>query len=90
METTDTTTIPQEYANRYLPYTPAEYIELKTTVDSINQYIPNDKMGWIWGNHNKILKTNEPQPCSCGSAAAHWKRAVETIRNFVTKVENNG
>jgi len=87
---TNVTTIPPEYSNRYLPYTQAEYNELKTTVESIEHYIPNDKMGWIWSNHNKILKTNEPQPCSCGSAAAHWKRAVETIRNFVTKVESNG
>lgn len=87
---TITTTIPPEYFNRYLPYTQAEYVELKSIIDSISTHIPNDKMGWVWGNHNKILKTNEPQPCSCGSAAAHWKRATDTIRSFVTKVENNG
>lgn len=84
------TTIPPEYFNRYLPYTEVEYIELKKIIDSISTHIPNDKMNWIWGNHNKILKTNEATPCSCGSASAHWIRAVNTIRDFVTKVENNG
>jgi hypothetical protein len=72
----------------YKPYTEEEYAELKTIVDSIQQHIPNDKMGWIWGNHNKISKTNEPQPCSCGSAAGHWRRAVDTIRNFILQVES--
>jgi hypothetical protein len=90
MKTIETTTIPPEYSDRFLPYTIEEYKELKEVVDAIQHYIPNDKMHYIWNNHNKILKTNEPTPCSCGSAAAHWKRAVETLRNFVTKIENNG
>ena len=46
-------------------------------------------MGWVWGNHNRILKTNEPQPCACGSAATHWQRATQTIRNFIQNVESN-
>jgi len=74
--------------NKYHPYTEAEFMELKGIVESITTHIPNDKMGWVWSNHNRICRTNEPQPCSCGSAAGHWKRAVETIRNFVTKVES--
>lgn len=74
---------------KYLPYTESEYIELVEIIQSITTHIPNDKMGWIWNNHNKISKTQEPQPCSCGSAAPHWKRATETIRNFVKQVESN-
>jgi hypothetical protein len=71
----------------YTPYTEAEYVELKSIMNDIITHIPNDRMGWVWGNHNKILKTNEPQPCSCGSAAANWKRAAETIRNFISQKE---
>jgi hypothetical protein len=74
---------------KYLPYTQAEYIELVETIQSITTHIPNDKMGWIWSNHNKISKTQEPQPCSCGSASGHWKRATQTIRDFVRQVEEN-
>ena len=74
---------------KYLPYTEAEYIELKQTMQSITTHIPNDRMGWIWSNHNKISKTNEAQPCSCGSASAHWVRAATTIREFIKKVETD-
>jgi hypothetical protein len=81
----DTTTLPPM---KYWPYTQEEYIELVETIQSITTHIPNDKMGWIWSNHNKILKTNEGQPCSCGSAASHWKRAVQTIRDFIKQVES--
>lgn len=83
-----TTTIPPEYFDRYLPYTQAEYNELKSVMDTITTHIPHDRMGWIWSNHNKINKSNESQPCSCGSAAGHWKRATETIREFIKKVES--
>ena len=73
--------------NPYAPYTQAEYIELKGILDTITTHIPNDKMGWVWNNYLKITNTREPQPCSCGSAAGHWRRAVDGIRDFVNKVE---
>jgi hypothetical protein len=81
------TTIPY-FINKYLPYTEEEYVQLKSIMDSITNYIPNDKMGWVWNNHNRILKTNEPTPCSCKSAANHWVRAAGTIRNFILQVES--
>ena len=84
----NTTTIPPEHINPYHPYTEAEYIELKTILESISTHIPNDKMGWVWNNYKMVAKTNEPQPCSCGSAAGHWRRAVEGLRDFVNKVES--
>jgi hypothetical protein len=75
--------------NKYSPYTQAEYIDLVETLQSITTHIPTDKMSWIWSNHNKISKTAEPQPCACGSAAGHWRRAVDTIRDFIKEVEGN-
>jgi hypothetical protein len=74
---------------KYFPYTETEYKELKQIMDAISTHIPNDRMGWVWGNHNRILRTNEGQPCSCGSAAAHWLRAANTIRDFIINVEKN-
>lgn len=73
--------------NRYAPYTQPEYIELKGILDSITTHIPNDKMTWVWNNYLKVTNTREPQPCSCGSAAGHWKRAVDGLRDFVNQVE---
>lgn len=73
--------------DKYLPYTEEEFGELKSIISSISSHIPEDKMSWVWNNHNKILKTTEPQPCSCGSASKHWIRAVGTIRDFVQRKE---
>jgi hypothetical protein len=84
METT-VTTIPPEHT--FFPYTKEEFIELRSIMKDITTHIPNDRMGWVWNNHTKISGTNEPQPCSCGSAAGHWKRAAETIRNFISTKE---
>jgi hypothetical protein len=85
MEPTVTTLPPM----KYYPYTEVEYIELKSIMSQITTHIPTDRMGWVWGNHNRIMKSNEPQPCSCGSAAGHWRRAAETIRNFIENIEKN-
>jgi len=80
----NTTTLPPM---KYWPYDEVEYKELKEVMDTITTHIPHDRMSWVWNNHNKILKTKEAQPCSCGSAAAHWKRAADTIREFINRVE---
>jgi len=74
--------------NPYAPYTEMEFNELKAIVDGITTHIPNDKMGFIWNNYKKITNSNEAQPCSCGSAAGHWRRAVDEIRNFITQVQS--
>ena len=84
---TATTTMP-DFISRYLPYTEDEYNELKSVMKDIVTHIPNDRMGWIWGNHNNILSTNEPRPCSCGSAAGLWIKAAGTIRNFIEQIES--
>lgn len=73
--------------NPYAPYTQMEFNELKTILESISTHIPNDKMGWVWSNYLKVTNTREPQPCSCGSAAGHWRRAVDGLRDFVKQVE---
>ena len=73
--------------NPYAPYTQMEFNELKTVLESITTHIPNDKMGWVWSNYLKVTNTREPQPCSCGSAAGHWRRAVEGLKDFVKQVE---
>jgi len=73
--------------NKYHPYTEGEFRELKTIAETITTHIPQDKVGWVWSNHNKINGNNETQPCTCGSAVGHWKRAMETIRGFIQRVE---
>lgn len=73
--------------NKYAPYTEEEFNQLKAVAETITTHIPNDKVDWVWNNHNKINGNNESKPCTCGSAAGHWARAMETIRNFIKRFE---
>lgn len=66
-------------------YTEEELQELREVVNSITTHIPKDKAGYIWNNYQRIADTREPRPCNCGSAAKHWRKAVETIRQFLNE-----
>jgi len=64
-------------------YTEEELKELREVVDSITTHIPTQMTGYIWNNYKRIANTNERQPCNCGSAAGHWRKAIEAIRQFL-------
>lgn len=64
-------------------FSEAEFEGLKMTVSSIKNYIPKDKMGFIWESYKRISGSKEPQPCGCPSAAGHWKKAYEVVSNYV-------
>ena len=49
--------------NKFHPYTEAEYNELKGIAETISTHIPQDKVDWVWNNHNRILGTQETKPC---------------------------
>ena len=88
METTATTLPPDM---RYYPYNETEFNELKAIAAGITTNIPTDKLSWVWGNYKRITKSTEGQPCSCGSAASHWKKAMDAIREFIqSKEQING
>ncbi len=40
--------------NKFHPYTEAEYNELKGIAETISTHIPQDKVDWVWNNHNRI------------------------------------
>ena len=72
----------------YHPYTKEEYLVLKETFEkNVTNYLPDHLAGWAWSNYNRINGTHETQPCTCGSSAGHWRRAVDTIRGFINKLE---
>ena len=64
-------------------YTNEEFLSLKGTLDTIGNYLPDDKVGYIWSNYQKIANTTEGQPCSCSSSAGLWIKAVNTVRNYI-------
>ena len=71
--------------NKYHPLTLEEFNELDVTVSSLGSYLSEDKAPYIWNNFNKLRNENEPRPCMCGSAGAHWKRATDYLRNWVNE-----
>ena len=64
-------------------YTNEEFKELSEFEKTITTHIPEAKAGYVWGNYRKIKNTTENQPCMCGSAAGHWRKAMDAIRTYV-------
>lgn len=77
----ETTTIPPEAV--YHPFTQQEFIDLDYTMQSITNHLPDNKMGYVWSNYNRIRGVNETQPCGCASAAGHWLRAVNELKQWI-------
>lgn len=57
--------------------------ELKQTLSGIGSHLPESKAGYIWSTFNHIRNERENQPCTCGSAGAHWKRAVDFLNDYI-------
>ena len=70
-------------------FTEEEYQKLKETISPIKDYLAENQLPYIWDNY-RIISGNieEPRPCSCGSAGKHWKKAVDTIKNYINEVES--
>lgn len=66
-----------------------EYQKLKETIAPVKDYLPENLLPYIWDSFKVISGSTENRPCSCGSAALHWKRAVDTIKNYINEVESN-
>ena len=71
--------------NKYEPLNEQEYNELKEFTSTIGAYLPENKTGYVWGLFNQLRNENEPKPCNCGSAAGHWKRAIDYLVNWVNE-----
>jgi hypothetical protein len=70
---------------KYYPLSVDEFNQLAETIDSITTHVPGDKIGYIWEKFNRIRGMQEPQPCSCPSAAKHWARAVDGLKEFINE-----
>lgn len=64
-------------------YTNEEFKELVEFAGSITTHIPENKAGYVWHNYRKISGSNENSPCMCGSSAGLWRKAMETIREYI-------
>ena len=67
------------------PLTFEEFEELDKTISSLGSHLPENLAPYIWDNFNRLRNEREPRPCMCGSAGAHWKRAVDYLRNWINE-----
>jgi UDP-N-acetylenolpyruvoylglucosamine reductase len=76
---------PDVAQSKYHPLSLQEFQELDATVSSLGTHLPENKAGYVWNNFNKLRNEREPQPCMCGSAGAHWKRAVDYLTDWTNQ-----
>lgn len=64
-------------------WTEAAWNEMVKLTKEITVKIGEHQTGPVWDYYLKIIGKNIGRPCMCQSAAGEWKRAMETIREFV-------
>jgi len=69
-------------------FTKEEIKDIKDKLSQIGSHIPSNLATWVWGTYLTISGHKENQPCTCGSAGKHWRRAVETISAYVRDYDN--
>ena len=70
-------------------FTPEQILEMRNVLAEIGQYIPEHHANYVWNSYKIINDTNENQPCMCGSSAAHWRKAVNSMRNYINSLDND-
>lgn len=63
--------------------TEEEYKELKEFLSTLGAYLPDNKAPYVWNLFNRLRNENEPQPCTCASSGAHWKRAIDFLYDWI-------
>jgi hypothetical protein len=76
-------TNPPVKESKYTPLTFEEYQRLSTFILDLGGYLPDSEAGYVWSTFNRLREINEPQPCTCASSGAHWKRAVDYLYRWV-------
>lgn len=61
---------------------------MRENMSKIKTHIPENLTRWVWNTYRKINNSNEKQPCSCGSSANLWRKAVTTINNFLKEYDS--
>ena len=70
-------------------YNELELKELKEVMEEVNKssFLPESQLSYIWSHHVLISGRKEPMPCSCNSAAKHWKKAINTINEYLSSLD---
>jgi hypothetical protein len=63
-------------------FTEIEAVEIKQKIATLTR-VNDGNADWIWSLYNKVIGGNENRPCTCGSAAKHWEKAIKTINEHL-------
>jgi hypothetical protein len=64
-------------------FTDEEYLELKSLMSTVKDYIDPNQVHPLWNAYNKITGNNSAAPCTCNPRK--WIDAVNDIRNFISQ-----
>ena len=65
------------------PFTNEEFQDMAINVNEIRSFIKEELVHMVWHWYCKIEGKELPKPCTCASAAGQWKKAVDTIREYI-------
>ena len=75
--------------NSFNKYAPFDEVTHNRIVEVLDMRIDlgvlksnNDLRNFVWSIHTTI-SGREPMPCTCGSSGHHWRRALDTLRQYV-------
>lgn len=68
-------------------FTDEEYQSLKELIARTKDYLADADLNLVWSSYKKITSSQENQPCSCGSSAGLWAKAVNNIRDYIKQIE---
>jgi hypothetical protein len=64
-------------------FTEQEYLDLKSLMSTVKDYIDPNQVHPIWNAYNKITGNTGGAPCTCNPRK--WIDAVNDIRNFISQ-----
>jgi hypothetical protein len=73
--------------NKYFPLNEQQFKELKEKMHSIENYLPDGMMGYVWDTYKSITGSIENQPCGCASAGGLWLKAVNVLKDYIKRME---
>lgn len=65
------------------PFTKEGFGDLVRLSNDITTHVKQEHIGPVWDSYQAIIGEKISRPCTCASAAGEWKRAVDTIRDYI-------
>lgn len=75
---------------KYKPFDENTYIEIKEVLSTVTDSFDSKYANILWHWCTQIRGQKERQPCTCGSAAGHWRRCIDDIQKWINERNTTG